>query len=64
MVTTLMKERLSKGLLHEVSTIPTVMTILTKSILILRMSFGLPFQETKTLGISLWVDLKALTQWE
>jgi hypothetical protein len=47
MVTSLMKERLSKGLSHKVSTIPMIMTISTRSILILRMSLGLPFQETK-----------------
>jgi hypothetical protein len=48
-VTTLMKERLSKGLPHKVSTILMMMTILTRSILILRMNFGVPFQETETL---------------
>ncbi len=43
--------RICKCLLHKVSTIPMMMTISTRLIMILRKSFGLPFQGTAVVGI-------------
>jgi hypothetical protein len=37
---------------------------ITMSMLSLTKSFSGPFQETVTLGISFWVDLKHLIRWE